>query len=64
MVLVVLAANTSMVRFEELTQAPAKVIAIGKSRTVPAGKYAMQSLTQMRIYEQLNPKFVLAKDVR
>ena len=32
--------------------------------TVPAGKYAQEVLTHLGLYDQLKPKYVLAKDVR
>ena len=39
-------------------------IAIGEPQTVPAGMYAREILTHLNLYDQLKPKFVLAKDVR
>jgi len=50
--------------FADLTKTEAKIIAIGEPQVVPAGKYAQEVLTHLGLYDQLKPKFVLAKDVR
>jgi len=50
--------------FQDLVRPEVKIIAMGEPETVPAGRYAQQVLTYLRLYEQLRPKFVLAKDVR
>jgi molybdate transport system substrate-binding protein len=39
-------------------------LAIGNPQTVPAGQYAQQLLTNLKLWEQLQPKLVLAEDVR
>lgn len=39
-------------------------IAIGDPESVPAGKYAQEVLTYLGIWDNLQPKLVLAKDVR
>lgn len=63
-VLIVPAGKTIITSFMDLTKPEAKIIAIGEPQTVPAGKYAQEVLTHLGLYDQLKPKFVLAKDVR
>ncbi len=54
----------SIASFQDLVRPDVKVIAIGDPQTVPAGKYAQETLTHFGLYDRLKPKFVLAKDVR
>ena len=41
-----------------------KQVALGEPVTVPAGQYAKEVLTSLGIYDAVNSKAVLAKDVR
>lgn len=50
--------------FQDLTHADVKHVALGEPTTVPAGQYAKEVLTNLRIYDAVNSKAVLAKDVR
>ncbi len=50
--------------FQDLTRPDVKKIALGEPVAVPAGQYAKQTLTTMGIYDAVNTKAVLAKDVR
>lgn len=50
--------------FEELKQAPLTHLAIGETKSVPAGRYAKQLLTQLGIWDQLQSKLVFGSDVR
>ncbi len=50
--------------FDQLTRASVRKIAIGNPKTVPAGQYAAQTLTQLGLWSELQPKLVLAEDVR
>ena len=50
--------------FQDLLKPDVKRIALGEPATVPAGKYAQEVLTHLGIYNQVNAKAVLAKDVR
>jgi molybdate transport system substrate-binding protein len=50
--------------FEDLTRADVKQVALGEPTTVPAGQYAKEVLTSLGIYDAVNSKAVLAKDVR
>jgi molybdate transport system substrate-binding protein len=50
--------------FQDLTRADVKQIALGEPVTVPAGQYAKEVLTSLGIYDAVNSKAILAKDVR
>jgi molybdate transport system substrate-binding protein len=63
-VLIVPKGKSGIASFQDLARPEVKHIAIGEPQTVPAGKYAQEVLTRFQLYEQLKPKFVLAKDVR
>lgn len=51
-------------KLEDLTKPEIKHIAIGEPQSVPAGGYAKEALTHARLWDALQPKFVLSKDVR
>ena len=63
-VLIVPKGKSSVAGFSDLSRPEVQHIAIGEPQTVPAGKYAQQILTHFGLYDQLKPKYVLAKDVR
>jgi molybdate transport system substrate-binding protein len=50
--------------FQDLTRADVKLVALGEPTVVPAGQYAKEVLTNLGIYDAVNSKAVLAKDVR
>jgi molybdate transport system substrate-binding protein len=50
--------------FQDLLKPDVKRVAFGEPVTVPAGTYAQEALTHLGIYDQVNAKAVLAKDVR
>ncbi len=50
--------------FEQLVRADVRKLAIGNPQTVPAGQYAAQALTKLGLWSALQPKLVLAEDVR
>lgn len=52
----------SLTKLSDLTRA--NKIAIGKPESVPAGKYAQQSLQKVNLFNQLKPKFVYTQNVR
>jgi molybdate transport system substrate-binding protein len=64
LVLIVPKGKSGVSSFEDLTRPYVRFIAVGEPQAVPAGKYAQEVLTHFGLYEQLKPKFVLAKDVR
>ena len=41
-----------------------RTIALGDPASVPAGQYGKQTLENLRLYDKLKSKLVLAKDVR
>lgn len=61
LVLIVGINNKEVNSFEDLAQI--KQISIGTPESVPAGKYAKEALINMKLWDLLQPKFVLAKDV-
>jgi molybdate transport system substrate-binding protein len=61
LVLVVGLNNTTIKSFQDLTKADK--ISIGTPESVPAGKYAQEALTKMKLWDSLKPKMVLGKDV-
>lgn len=63
-VLIAPAGASQITGFQDLRNPAVKFIAIGEPHTVPAGKYAQEVLTYLGLYDQLKPRFVLAKDVR
>jgi len=56
--------DSKLTGFEGLTDASVKKLSIGEPDTVPAGQYAKETLTSLKLWDQLQPKMVLAKDVR
>ncbi len=56
--------DSSLTGFDELTGDKVGKISIGAPESVPAGKYAQEALTNMGLWDALQPKMVLAKDVR
>ncbi len=56
--------DSSLTGFDELTGDKVGKISIGEPESVPAGKYAQETLISMELWDALQPKMVLAKDVR
>jgi molybdate transport system substrate-binding protein len=50
--------------FEDLAGAKVKLLALGDPGSVPAGDYGRQVLQSLHLWESVQPKLVLAKDVR
>ena len=50
--------------FQDLSDSSVKTIAIGNPQSVPAGKYAEETLRHFGLWDTLKPKFVFASDVR
>jgi molybdate transport system substrate-binding protein len=50
--------------FQGLTGDSVRLIALGDPASVPAGEYGRQTLLSLHLWEKLNAKLVLAKDVR
>src|SRR5699024_2759654 len=64
LVLIVPKENPAVERFEDLVRDEIDTISIGTPETVPAGKYAKESLERIGIWEEMESKVVYAKDVR
>lgn len=64
LVLVVPKEGKSLIqKFGDLIKADIDQISIGTPETVPAGKYALESLESLGIWKDIEPKVVYAKDV-
>jgi molybdate transport system substrate-binding protein len=57
-------APTRLDSFDRLAQDSVRKIAIGNPQTVPAGQYAQQLLTNLKLWDRVQAKLVLAEDVR
>ena len=55
--------NSKVTSLEDLPKAGVVKIGIGTPESVPAGKYAQEALTNLKLWDALQPKFVMAKDV-
>lgn len=65
LVLIVPATGGAPVKWvSDLVTEPVKKIAIGKTATVPVGRYTQQVLEHHKLWESLAPKFVYADSVR
>lgn len=51
-------------KYEDLTKDEVQKISIGETATVPAGQYAQEVLKKLGIWDKIQSKAVLAKDVR
>lgn len=56
--------ESKLTGFDGLTDASIEKISIGTPETVPAGKYAQEALTSLKLWDPLQSKIVQAKDVR
>ncbi len=64
LVLIVPAKGSQVTNLKSLTDIRVKRIAIGDPRSVPAGQYAEEALTNAGLWTQLKSKYVLASNVR
>lgn len=64
LVLIVPKGDSAIQNFNDLVKDEIQQISIGTPETVPAGKYAKESLEQTGIWNELENKIVYAKDVR
>jgi len=64
LVLIVPKGISAVTGFDDLTKAAVKFIAIGEPSSVPAGQYAQETLTTMGLWDKLQSKLVMGKDVR
>ncbi len=56
--------NSRLTGFDSLASPTVSRISIGTPETVPAGRYAQETLTSLNLWGRIQPKLVLAKDVR
>ncbi len=56
--------NSSVASFSDLSLPRVQRLAIGNPKTVPAGYYAEQTLRNLKVWEALQSKLILAEDVR
>ncbi len=56
--------DSTLHNFQGLTDKSIRVIALGDPASVPAGLYGKQTLLSLHLWDQLNAKLVLGKDVR
>jgi molybdate transport system substrate-binding protein len=63
LVLIVGVENNEVSSLQDLTKSRVQHVSIGTPESVPAGKYAQESLIKLNLWDTLEPKFVLAKDV-
>jgi molybdate transport system substrate-binding protein len=54
----------ALTNFSQLVQPQINRIAIGETRTVPAGQYATEVLKNLKIFDRVKSKFVLGNNVR
>src|SRR6185312_10242724 len=54
----------SVQKVEDLTGDGIKHLAVGEPQTVPAGSYAKEALTNVKLWDALQAKMVQGKDVR
>ncbi len=64
LVLVVPKGESSIHSFTDLKEPTVRRFAMGAPESVPAGNYAREVLSNLKIYESVFPKAVLGKDVR
>ncbi|MBY7144979.1 molybdate ABC transporter substrate-binding protein [Virgibacillus sp. NKC19-3] len=64
LVMIVPEEEEAVTDFADLATSEAESIAIGTPESVPAGEYAKESLENMDLWEEIEPKIVYAKDVR
>lgn len=54
----------AITKIEDLAKDEVKKLAVGTPESVPAGSYAKETLTYYKLWETLQPKIVLTKDVK
>ncbi|WP_369797068.1 molybdate ABC transporter substrate-binding protein [Kamptonema formosum] len=64
LVLIVPLNGLNLTSFKDLTDSRIKRIAIGEPKSVPAGQYSQELLTNLGIWQQIQPKIVFGNNVR
>lgn len=55
--------NSKVTSLDDLSKSSVAQISIGTPKSVPAGQYAQDALTSLKLWDTLQPKLVMAKDV-
>jgi molybdate transport system substrate-binding protein len=55
--------NSLVTSLDDLNKSSVNQVSIGTPKSVPAGQYAQEALTNLKLWDSLQPKLVLAKDV-
>ncbi|MDR3586326.1 MAG: molybdate ABC transporter substrate-binding protein [Desulfosporosinus sp.] len=55
--------NSKATSLDDLSKSSVAQISIGTPKSVPAGQYAQDALTSLKLWDSLQPKLVMAKDV-
>lgn len=63
LVLIAAKDNTTLKSFEDLTKPEIKKIGIGEAESVPAAKTAKETLDTLKLWDALQPKLVMGKDL-
>ncbi len=63
-VIVPTASTLNLTKYEDLTKNDVQKVSIGETGSVPAGQYAQEVLKKLGIWDKIQSKAVLAKDVR
>lgn len=63
LVLIVAKNDSSITSVQDITKSGVGKISIGTPESVPAGKYAQEALTNLKLWDKVQPNLVLAKDV-
>jgi molybdate transport system substrate-binding protein len=63
-VIVPTASTLNITKYEDLTKDEVQKVSIGETGSVPAGQYAQEVLKKLGIWDKVQSKAVLAKDVR
>ena len=64
MVLVASKKSIQNIDLNTLTDGNFEKLALGEFRSVPAGQYAKEALTALKVYNKLESKFIFGKNVR
>ncbi len=56
--------DSRLAGFDGLSSPGVRLVALGDPASVPAGQYGKQTLTSLKLYDELRSKIVLGKDVR
>ncbi|MEN6390813.1 MAG: molybdate ABC transporter substrate-binding protein [Syntrophomonas sp.] len=63
LVLIVHKSNTNINSFEDLVRPEVKKIGIGEAQTVPAARTAQQTLEKLKVWDKIQSKLVVGKDL-